>query len=331
MKIRFAIAHSVRTLLGSVCAVVLGMNAVASVAQENYPTKPVRILVPYAPGGNADITTRQFAKELSDMLGQTFIVENRPGGSTNIAAEAVARAAPDGYTLFLLQGTSHGINPALFPKLSYDPIKDFAVAGLMAKTTFFLVVSSATPARNVAELVAYAKANPGKLSYASPGNATPTHLAGEVLKQRAGIDLQHIPYKGDAPAIVDLIGGRVLFLFSATALNLVKEGKLRALAVADSQRWPLEPQIPSMAEQGYPNFEFVSYFGLGAPARTPDAVLDRLNRALVAINNRPDVRKSMNDRGLVPLSGNRKEATDFVIAEIEKWRPVVRLAGAKPE
>ena len=301
-------------------------------AQDNYPAKPVKIVAPYAPGGNADLVTRLYSKDLSEMLGQPFLVENRPGGGTNIAAEAVARSAPDGYTLFLLQGTSHGINPALYDKLSYDPIKDFAAVGLIANTAFFLVVNASLPVNNVRDLINYAKANPGKLSYASPGIGTPTHLAGEVLNQRGDMGgITHVPYKGDAPAIPDLIADRVLFLFSATALSFVKQGKLKALAVADSKRWPLEPQIPSMSEAGFPNFEFLSSFGLGAPAKTPEVIQEKINRAMIDIGRRDETRKRLADLGLVPLVGTRREATALVASEIEKWRPIVKLAGAKAD
>jgi len=300
-------------------------------AQGTYPNGPVKIVVPYTPGGNADLVTRLYAKELTETLGQPFLVENRPGGATNLGAEAVARSTPDGYTLFLLQGTSHGINPSLFPKLSYDPVKDFAPVGLIATSPFYLVVNVSLPVNNVRELIEYAKANPSMRNFASPGNASPTHLAGEVFNRRAAMGMQHIPYKGDAPAIVDLMAGRVLFMFSASAMNFVKQGKLKALAVADSKRSTLEPQIPSMAEAGFPNFEFPSYFALGAPAATPDAVQERLNRAMVEIGKRESVHKRLTELGISPVSGNRAESRAFVIKEIEKWRPIVAAAGAKLE
>ena len=312
------------------CATLLACGG-AAVAQDNYPNRAIRIVVPFTPGGNADLVSRLYAKELTDVLGQAVQVENRPGGATNIGAEAVARSAPDGYTLFLLQGTSHGINPSLYAKLSYDPLKDFSAVGLLANTTFYLVVNPTLPVNNVRELVAYARANPNKLSFASPGNASPTHLAGEMLNRRAEMGVQHVPYKGDAPAIVDLIANRVLFLFSATALNFVKQGKLKALAVADTKRWPLEPGIPSMAEAGFPNFEILSYFGLGVPALTPAAIQDKLNAAIVEIGKREDTRKRLTDMGLVPLGGNREEANAYVAREIEKWRPIVAGVGVKPD
>jgi tripartite-type tricarboxylate transporter receptor subunit TctC len=338
-KSRFsALLQLVRRCASLVRAVLLAALASAGAlaqaqaqAPDAYPTRPVRIVVPYAPGGNADLLTRLFAKELTEALGQQFIVDNRPGGATNIAAEMVARAAPDGYTLYLLQGTSHGINPALYPSLKYDAIKDFAPVGLMASTAFFLVVNSTLPVNNVRELVEYARANPGKLSFASPGLASPTHLAGEMLNRRAEMGVQHVPYKGDAPAIPDLLADRVLFMFSASALSFVKQGRLKALAVADSKRYPLEPHIPSMAEAGFPNFEFLSYFALGGPAGMPVAVQEKLNRAMVEINRREDMRKRLADLGLAPLTGTRAETVAYVAREIEKWRPVVRAIGVKPE
>lgn len=299
-------------------------------AQDNFPSKAVKIFVPYAAGGNTDVTTRLFAKGMSDSMGQQFLVENRPGGSTNIAAEATAKSVPDGYTLFVLQGTSHGTNPWIFPKLPYDPIKDFSFIALMAKFPFYLVVNASLPVNSVRELVNYAKASPGKYAYASPGNFTATHLAAAVLVQREGMgSVTHVPYKGDAPAIVDIMGGRVLFMFSAGALSFVKQGKLKALAVADNKRWPLAPEIPSMQEAGVPDLEVSSYFGLGGPAKIPEAVQEKLNRAMVEVSQRDDTRKLLAEMGAIPLIGTRAETAAYIVNEIAKWQSFVKLSGVK--
>ena len=255
-------------------------------AQSDFPSRPVKIVVPYPAGGTTDLITRMYATELSEKLGQPFVVDNRPGGGTNVGAEAVARAAPDGHTLFVVQAASHGVNPSLFTKLNYDAVKDFSAAGQMARTAMFLIANPNVPFRTVQDLLKYARANPGKLNYASQGNGSPGHLAGALLTMRTGTNMVHVPYKGAAQALTDLVGGQVQFGFlslDGVARGLLAEGKLKVLAVAASSRWPTDPQIPSMAEEGVPDFEVLSYFGLAAPARTPEAALDKLNRAMQEI------------------------------------------------
>ncbi len=300
--------------------------------QGDYPTRPVRIVVPYPAGGTTDVATRIYAKGLGDLWGQQFIIENRPGGGPNIGAELVARSAPDGYTLFVVQAASHGVNPSLFGKLSYDAVKDFSAAGFMARTAMFLVINASLPVSSAQGLVNYARANPGKLNFASQGNGSPGHLAGALLKQRTGANIVHVPYKGAAQAIGDLMGGQVQFAFlslDGMVSNLVKDGKLKVLAVAASQRWPTEPQVPSMSESGIPDFEVLSFFGLSAPAKTPEPILEKLNRAMVEISKREETKKRLADMGLVPIPQTREEMTTFIINEIEKWRPIVKAAGAK--
>ncbi len=312
-------------------AMVLAWSGLAW-GQSDYPARPVRVVLPYAAGGTTDIIARLYAKELSDLLGQQFVVENRPGGGTNIGAEIVARSAPDGYALYVVQAASHGINSSLFGKLSYDPIRDFSSAGFMARTAMFLVINPALPVSSVQGLVDYARAHPGKLNFGSAGNGSPHHLAAALLKQRTGVDIVHVPYKGAAPAITDLVGGRVQFAFlsfDGLASSMVREGKLKVLAVAASQRWPTEPQVPSMAESGFPDFEVLSFFGLSAPAKTPEPILEKLNRAMVEISKREETKKRLADMGLVPMSATRDEMTAFIVNEIEKWRPIVKAAGAK--
>lgn len=330
MKIRFRILVQPATLFAFLIAIVPAWVNLAR-GQGDYPSRPVRIVVPYPPGGNSDPPTRLFARSLSEMLGQQFIIDNRPGNGSNMGAEFVARSAPDGYTLYVVQVASHGINPSLFGKLSYDPIKDFAAVGFMARTPMFLVINSSLPVNSVQDLVKYARERPGQLSFASAGNGSPQHLAGALFRQRAGIDILHVPYKGSAQAIVDLIGGQVQIMFDARALTYAREGKLKVLAIADSKRWPSEPQIPSMTESGFPDVEVTGYFGLAAPARTPEPILQKLNDAMVNIAKREETRKRLEDMLLGPLSGTRSEMTTFMINQIEKWRPIVKAAGAKLE
>jgi tripartite-type tricarboxylate transporter receptor subunit TctC len=331
MNSSFGILVRPKPLFAALFAMVLAWGGLAW-GQSDYPARPVKIVVPYPPGGTTDVATRIYAKGLADMLGQQFIVENRSGGGTNIGAEMVARSAPDGYTLFVVQAASHGINPSLFGKLSYDPVKDFSAAGFMARTAMFLVINASLPVSSVRGLVDYARANPGKLNFASAGNGSPQHLAGVLLKQRTGIDIVHVPYKGSAPAIADLTGGQVQFAFlslDGMVSNLVRDGKLKVLAVAASKRWPTEPQVSSMSESGIPDFEVLSFFGLSAPARTPEPILEKLNRAMVEISEREETKKRLADMGLVPMFATRDEMTVFIVNEIEKWRPIVKAAGVK--
>ncbi len=327
MKIR-SLFRSAPLFAVFVCAVVPLFGGLA-LAQSDYPSRPVRIVVPYPPGGNSDPPTRLFAHSLTEMFGQPFLIDNRPGGGSNIGAEFVARSAPDGYTLYVAQLASHGINSSLFGKLSYDPVKDFAFIGFMARTPMFLVVNPSLPVNSVQELVTYARNHPGKVGFASAGNGSPQHLAGVMFAQRTGIELLHVPYKGSAQAIFDLIAGQVQMMFDARALVQAREGKLRVLAIADSKRWPSEPQIPSMAEAGVPDVEVLGYFGLAAPARTPEAILQKLNDAMVTISAREETKKRLQEMMLAPLSGSRAEMTRFVIDQIERWRPIVMAAGAK--
>jgi tripartite-type tricarboxylate transporter receptor subunit TctC len=331
MKSSFRSSVSARSLLRVLLVVFLAWCSIAQ-GQSDYPSRLVRIVVPYPAGGTTDVITRIYAKQLGEMLGQQFLIDNRPGGGTNIGAEVVARSAPDGYTLFVVQAASHGINPSLFGKLNYDPVKDFSSVGMMSRTAMFLVVTASLPVTSVSDLVKYARVNPGKLSYASQGNGSPGHLGGALLTLRTGIDIVHVPYKGAAQAIGDLMVGQVQFgflSFDGMVSNLVKEGKLKVLAVAASTRWPTEPQIPSMGESGIPDFAVLSFFGLSAPAKTPVSVLEKLNRAVVEITKRDETKKRMTEVGLVPMVMTRDEMTTFINNEIEYWRPIVKAAGVK--
>jgi len=297
-----------------------------------YPTKPVRLVVPYAPGGPGDTLARLLAPKLSDALGQLVIVETRPGGGTAIGSAAVARSAPDGYTL--LQGTisSHATNPAINPNIPYDPIKDFAAIAPIVSYPFVLAVNSGISARTVAEIISLAKAKPGALAYASAGPGTINQFAAELFKVQAGVDLLHVPYKGNAPAFADLIAGQVQLMFELTMSTLVqgKAGRVRALGIASAKRSPLAPDLPTVAET-LPGFEAATWMGLFAPAHTPPAIVDRLNQEMSRIVAMQDVRERIFAQGGEPLSSSSQEFTSFVVAELAKWSRIAKQAKITAE
>ncbi len=311
----------------------VALTAVCSSAwpQVDYPVKPVRMIVAYPPGGVTDVIARVFAKGLADAFGQQFIIENKPGAATNIAAEHAARSAPDGYTLYQTQVATHGVNPVLFEKLSYDAAKDFAAAGLMARSTQFLFVNPGLPIKSVQDLIDYAKAWPGKLAYAYPGMGSPPHIGGELLKAGLGLNILHVAYKGSVQTAPEVISGRIQFMFDAAALPFARDGRLRVLAVADSKRWPLEPQIPSLAEGGVPNFDLSGFFAVMAPAKTPEAILEKLNVAMNRISSQDQVKKILADSGILVISGNRMETNELINHQIDKWKRYVKESGARAD
>jgi len=299
-------------------------------AQAAYPERPVRIVVGFSAGGSTDVVARILAKELSEELGQSFVVENKPGGGSNIAASEVARAKPDGYTLLMVAVTS-AINETLYRNLDFSLVKDFAPVALGVKVPNVLVVNPSVPAKTVKELVDYAKANPGKLAFASSGSGTSIHMAGELFKIQAGVDAMHVPYKGSAPAITDLIGGQVHFMFDnmPSAWPHVQAGKLRALAVTTSERSKSAPDLPTMAESGFKDFDVSSWFGLIAPAGTPADVVDKLNAAVQKALDKPEVQKRFTDLGAVWQHTTPAEFGAFIKSEVDQWRTVVQASGAK--
>ncbi|MGQ3003565.1 MAG: Bug family tripartite tricarboxylate transporter substrate binding protein [Hydrogenophaga sp.] len=330
MWTHYKIQFKLRAIFSSLCLCAVAVGPGAVLAQTDFPNRPVKIVVPYPPGGPTDAVARLYAKELGDKLGQPFVVENKPGAGTNIGAEMVAKSAPDGHTLLVVQAASHGVNPSLFKNLSYDALKDFVPVGQMARTAMFLLANKSAPFNSAKELVAYAKANPGKLMYGSQGNGAPGHLAGALLGLKTGISTVHVPYRGAAPALTDLAVGSIQFAFlsyDGAAQGMVKEGRLKVLAVATPERWPTEAQIPSMAEEGVENFQVLSFFGLGAPAKTPEPALEKLSKAMLEIGARDDIKKKVMELGLYPMSMTRPEMTTFIAREIEYWRPVVKAAG----
>src|SRR5262249_11673822 len=297
-----------------------------------YPAKPVRILVGYAPGGATDIVGRLIAQKLSEASGQSFFVENRPGASATIASEMVARAAPDGYTLLIAATTSHSILPSLM-KLSYDPQRDFAPVSLLAISPLLLALHPSLPIRSVADMIKLARARPGQLSFGAGGTGTPPHLAGELFKQMAGVDMLYVPYKGEAPAIADIIGGQVSLIFSnvVAVLPQVHGGRLRGIAVTAAGRLPSLPEFPTVAESGLPGFVVEAWFGLVATGGTPDYVVSRLNADTARGMSQPELRDRLAGQGLFVKTGSPADLTPLMRSETAKWAKVVKAAGIKLE
>jgi tripartite-type tricarboxylate transporter receptor subunit TctC len=312
---------------------VLPALAIAPAAGETYPAKSVRIIVPLPVGGLADMFARVLAQYLTETDNQTVVVENRTGGGGAIGADAAAKSAPDGATLFLGLHSTNAILPHLNSRLPYDPDKDFAPVIHIATLPNLLVVHPAVPADSVQDLIAYAKANPGKLTYASQGNGSSGHMAGEQFRQIAGIDIVHVPYRGAAPAVQDLVGGQVQMMFDSVTLQLpqLSAGKTRALAVTSTQRVPAVPDVPTMAEAGLPDVQGGAWFGLFVPTGTPRDVIDWLNRETRKAYGAPEVRQRFLAQGALFPLGTPEEFATFVAAEKNRWGDVIRKAGIKVE
>jgi tripartite-type tricarboxylate transporter receptor subunit TctC len=302
-------------------------------AEPRYPSHPIQLVVTVPPGGAADFVARLVAAKLADALGQPVIIANRGGAGGTTAAAAVAKADPDGYTLLLNTIATHGIGPHLYANLPYDPVKDFAPVILLAKLPLIMTVTASLPARSVADVIALAKVSPGQLAFASSGTGGAPHLAGELFKTSAGIDLLHVPYRGSGPAVVDLIAGRVAIMFDATPslLAFITSGQLRPLAAASPERHRLLPEVPSFAELGYDRMDIALWYGIVAPANTPPPIVQRLNSELVAILAMPDIRKSFADQGAYVASGTPAAFEAFMRGEMSRWGVVIKEAGIKPE
>ena len=310
----------------------LALAACAALAHaQNYPAKPVRIIVPYPPGGTTDIIARIAAAQLAEKLKQPFVVENRAGASGAIGATAVAQAAPDGYTLIMGTANTHGINSALQKNLPYDAVKDFAPVTVVASTPNIIVVHPNVPAKTLAELIALAKAQPGKINFGSTSIGGSPHMSAELLKAMTGIDMVHVPYKGAAPMLTDLVGGQIQVGFDnlPSTIGYVRSGKVRALAVTTAQRWPGAPDIPTVAESGVPGYEVSGWFGLLAPAGTPKAVLDTLQSTIAQIVQEPEVAKQLRDLGAAPVANKPEDFARDIAADVEKWRKVAQTTGVK--
>jgi tripartite-type tricarboxylate transporter receptor subunit TctC len=318
---------------------VLGLGALAVLAswmpahlgaQGDYPNGPVTLVVPFPAGGSTDLVARLVASEMTEHLGQQIVVENRGGAGGNIGSAAVARAEPDGYTILMATVATHALNPALYKKMPYDPVEDFAPISLLALIPNVLVVNPDFPAKNVKELVDLLKANPGKYSYASSGNGTPLHLSGELFKSMAGVDMVHVPYKGAGPALVDVMGGHVPIMFDnlPPSLEHIRAGTLRGLAVTTGERAPAIPELPAVAET-LPGYETYSWNALFAPAGTPEPAIQRLHEAALAAVKDPEVTAKLEDLSATPVGSTPEELAAHVEAELAKWAPIVKASGAQ--
>jgi len=311
-------------------ALALALSITSAAFAQAWPTKPVKIVVPFPPGGTTDILARAIGFDLTKAWSQPIIVENRPGAGGNIGAEAVAKSPADGYTLLMGTVGTHGINPSVYKKMAYDAIKDFAPVTLVALVPNMLVVHPSVPVKSVGELIALAKKQPGKLTFASSGNGTSIHLSGALFETLAGVDLVHVPYKGSSPAIIDLLAGQVNMMFDnmPSALPYVKSGKLRALAVTSARRSPAMPELPTIAEAGVKGYEASSWFGMLAPAGTPKDVVAKANGAILKSLSTPDIKEKLSSQGAAPAGDTPEKFAAFIRAEIDKWAKVVKASGA---
>jgi tripartite-type tricarboxylate transporter receptor subunit TctC len=314
-----------RLLALLVCALAIHAHA------QTYPAKPVRVIVPYPPGGGNDTLGRLFAAKLSDRMGQQFVVENRPGAGAMIGTEAAAKSPPDGYTILLSSIATHALSPNLYSRVPYDPVRDFAPITLLGIAPTVLVVPADLPAKNLQELIAAAKAKPGSLAYASGGNGTPPHVNAEVFKAVAGVDLLHVAYKGGGPALIDLIAGRVQVMLdtAASAMPHVRSGKVRAIAISAPKRSPELPELPTFAEAGLPGYDTNAWYSMHAPAGTPPEIVRRLNAELVATLKDPDILERFKQLATDPVGNSPEEFAAFVRAELDKYARIIKSAGIK--
>ena len=319
-------------ILFSLCFTAGALTFAGAAAAQAYPNKPLRMVVPFPPGAGTDMLARTIAAKLADSMGQPVVVENKPGGGATIGTDVVAKSAPDGYTL-LLSTTSHAINPSVYAKLPYDTLKDFVTVTQVATVPTVLVVHPSVPANTIKELVAYAKANPGKLNMGSASSGTVFHLAGEYLKSQAGIDMVHVPFKGGGPAMTALLGGQVNVLFETTLTvqPQVKAGKLRALAVGSARRAPSFPEVPTVAESGFPGFSAENWYGVYAPAGTPRDIVMKLNTEIIKALNLPDVKERFASQGAELIGNTPEQHAGFLKTEMDKWEKIAKLSNAKAD
>ena len=309
-------------------SLLVGQSAAAQ-----YPAKLIRIVVPFSPGGTTDVLARAVGQKLTEAWSQPILVDNRPGASGMIGAEIVAKAPPDGYTVLLASVAEVAINQSLYASMTYDPLKDLAPVTLAGFTPLILVVHPSVQAQSVKDLIALAKAKPGYLTFASPGNGSVQHLSGELLKTVARVDITHVPYKGGAPAVTDLVGGQISMFFVGMPIVMahVKAGRLRALAVTVTRRSPAAPDVPTMQEAGVPGFEITNWFGVYVPAGTPKGVIVKLNTGMSRVLNLPDVKQRLADQGLETVGNSVEQFDAFFRAEILKYARIIRQSGARPE
>jgi tripartite-type tricarboxylate transporter receptor subunit TctC len=315
------------------CGGLALLRAMPALAQEAYPSRTIKLIVPYPAGGTTDFLGRLVADQLKSGLNATVIVENKPGAGTTLGAEQVARSEPDGYTLLMATSTTLAINKTLYKKLAYDPVKDFSPIALVAGVPFALIINPQIPAKSLSEFIAYAKSKPG-LAYGSAGNGSPQHLGAEMLKASAGIDIRHVPYRGSVPAMLDVIAGHVPFMVVdlQPALQQIREGKVRVLGVTTPKRVAAAPDIPTLAEAGLPGFELVAWQGVVAPAGTPRAIVDRLAAQIGTLVADPGTREKLTTVSLEPLPASTPDSfADYVRTEVDRWAGIVRNSGAELE
>jgi len=314
----------------SICA-LLGAPAVQ--AQSSYPSRPVTIVVTLAAGATNDIVARALAHKLTELTKQTFVVENRTGGNGTIGAAHVARAPADGYTLLLGNTSTLAIHPSLFSKLDYDPVKDFTPVSILAESPSVMVVNPKVPAKTLKEFIAYAKANPKGVAYGSPGSGSPFHLSGELFNSQAGTTMLHVPYRGNAPAMTDLLGGQIQVMFDNTpnVLPQIQAGKLRPLAATSRERIPQLPDVPTLAEEGFPGAESTSFFALVAPRNTPPDLIAKLSENVRQAMHDETVRKRLDELGALAVGNTPEQARRYLDAQVTKWSKVVKASGAKAD
>jgi tripartite-type tricarboxylate transporter receptor subunit TctC len=312
-------------------AIALLLSGSALAQPATYPAKPLRFVVPFPPGGSADILARSIGAKLAEGLGQPVVVDNRPGAGTAIGAEATAKSPADGYTIMIGTVSSHAINPSLNPNLKYDPVKDFAPISLVASIPFVLLAHPSVPAGSVQELIALARAKPGTLNFSSAGNGTSNHLAGELFKSMTNVEMVHVPYKGSAPALVDLLAGQVNLMFDLvlTAQPHVRSGTAKALGVTGRSRSEALPDVPTIAESGVPGYDVSAWFGIFAPAGTPAAIVGRLNAEIVKIMRLPEIKERLASQGTDALTSTPEQLAAYVRDELAKWSRVVKASGMK--
>ena len=316
-----------------VLLVALLCSVSSSAFSQNYPSRTARMIVPWTAGGTADLMARVASQKFSESFGQQFVVDNRPGAGGLIGTDQVAKAAPDGLTLLLATTAPNSVAPSLYAKLPFDPVKDFASISLMATTCYVLSVHPSMPVSNARQLVALAKARPGQLTFSSPGNGTPNHLSGEMLKMLTSIDMQHVPFKGSAQAIADVVGGQIAMSFEniVVASPYVKSGRIRALAVTSAKRANALPSVPTMVESGVPGFEAIGWFGVVAPAATPKDIVAKLNTEMVRMLAAPDIKERISNLGAEVVSTTPEGMDQFNRAQIALWGKVVKASGARAE
>jgi len=329
MKAPRAMRPARRRLLGA--AMLLPLATTVRAATDDYPDKPVRLVVPFPPGGGADNLARAIMPKVSQALGKPIIIDNKPGAGGNVGAQLVAESAPDGYTLLYGTNGTHSINQSLYQNLRFDPIKDFAPVSRMTEIAAMLVVNPQLPIMTVTQLIRYAKANPGKVNFASAGNGTTSHLSGELFKTMAGIDIVHIPYRGGGLAVTDLIGGQVQMMIDVmpNVYPLAKEGRIRGIAVSTAQRFPGAPELPTIAESGLPGFEASAWDGVLAPAGTPEAIVNKLNAAIHTALADHELIETLKSRGATVVPSTPDEFARHIVASTKKWAQVVKASGAK--